>query len=115
MSAAFQLRSALQVGLTSEQIKSVASGQSLRMAAGEPLQAVGPAVHGPGRLVGAEVRVDVAEAVGGHVGEVRDGQLDPSVGLSILQTRQAIAPAVAALAAQTSGERAREALEAAVS
>ena len=44
VSAAFQLRSALQVGLTSEQIKSVASGQSLRMAAGEPLQAVGPAV-----------------------------------------------------------------------
>ncbi len=45
---------------------------------------------------------------------VRDGQLDPSVGLSILQARQAIAPAVAALAAQTSGERAREALDAAV-
>jgi uncharacterized protein len=44
VSAAFQLRSALQVGLTSEQIRSVASGQSLRMAAGEPLQAVGPAV-----------------------------------------------------------------------
>jgi predicted TIM-barrel fold metal-dependent hydrolase len=44
VSAAFQLRSAIQVGLTSEQIKSIASGQSLRMAAGEPLQAVGPAV-----------------------------------------------------------------------
>ena len=44
VSAAFQLRSALQVGLTSEQIRSIASGQSLRMAAGEPLQAVGPAV-----------------------------------------------------------------------
>jgi GntR family transcriptional repressor for pyruvate dehydrogenase complex len=45
---------------------------------------------------------------------VRDGQLDPSVGLSILQARQAIAPAVAALAAQTSGPAARERLGAAV-
>src|SRR5689334_9116011 len=32
---------------------------------------------------------------------VRDGNLDPAVGLSILQARQAIAPAVAALAAQS--------------
>ncbi len=45
---------------------------------------------------------------------VRDGQLDPSVGLSILQARQAIAPAVAALAAETAGPAARERLETAV-
>lgn len=45
---------------------------------------------------------------------VRDGRLDPSVGLSILQARQAIAPAVAALAAETSGAAAQERLEAAV-
>jgi predicted TIM-barrel fold metal-dependent hydrolase len=44
VSAAFQLRSALQVGLSPEQIRSIASGQSLRMAAGEPLLSVGPAV-----------------------------------------------------------------------
>src|SRR5689334_2511002 len=45
---------------------------------------------------------------------VRDGQLDPAVGLSILQARQAIAPAVAAQAATVSGPAARERLDAAV-
>jgi GntR family transcriptional regulator, transcriptional repressor for pyruvate dehydrogenase complex len=45
---------------------------------------------------------------------VRDGNLDPSVGHSILQARQAIAPSVAALAAEASGERAHDALMAAV-
>ncbi len=44
MSAAMQLRSALQVGLSAQQIRSIASEQALRLAAGEPLQAVGPAV-----------------------------------------------------------------------
>jgi uncharacterized protein len=44
MSAVTQLRSAMQVGLSSEQIRSIASGQSLRIAAGEPLQPAGPAV-----------------------------------------------------------------------
>ena len=44
VSAAFQLRSALQVGLSPEQIRSIASGQSLRIAASEPLQPAGPAV-----------------------------------------------------------------------
>ena len=39
MSAVFQLRSALQVGLSPEQIRSIASEQSLRIAAGEPLAA----------------------------------------------------------------------------
>ncbi len=39
---------------------------------------------------------------------VRDGELDPAVGRSILQARQAIAPAVAALAAETSGARRAE-------
>ena len=34
---------------------------------------------------------------------VRDGELDPTVGLSILQARQAIAPAVAAHAAESAG------------
>ena len=44
MSAAFQLRSALQVGLSPDQIRSIASEQSLRIAAGEPLEPAGPAV-----------------------------------------------------------------------
>jgi predicted TIM-barrel fold metal-dependent hydrolase len=43
MSAAFQLRIALQVGLGAEQVRLVASGQSLRLAGGEPLRAAGPA------------------------------------------------------------------------
>jgi GntR family transcriptional repressor for pyruvate dehydrogenase complex len=45
---------------------------------------------------------------------VREGRLDPAVGLSILQARQAIAPTVAALAAETSGQEARERIGAAV-
>jgi predicted TIM-barrel fold metal-dependent hydrolase len=44
MSASFMLRTAIQVGLSPEQTRSIASEQSLRIAAGEPLQAVGPAV-----------------------------------------------------------------------
>jgi uncharacterized protein len=43
MSSTFQLRWALQVGLSTEQIRSIASEQSLRLAAGEPLQPAGPA------------------------------------------------------------------------
>jgi predicted TIM-barrel fold metal-dependent hydrolase len=44
MSAIFQLRSAVQVGLSAEQIRSIASEQALRIAAGEPLKPAGPAV-----------------------------------------------------------------------
>ncbi len=44
MSAGFMLRSALQAGLSPEQIRSVSSEQSLRIAAGEPLRPAGPAV-----------------------------------------------------------------------
>jgi uncharacterized protein len=44
MSAAFQLRSALQYRLSAEQIRSIASEQALRIAAGEPLVPCGPAV-----------------------------------------------------------------------
>jgi predicted TIM-barrel fold metal-dependent hydrolase len=44
MSAVFQLRCALQVGLSIEQIGSIASGQSLRIEAGEALTPAGPAV-----------------------------------------------------------------------
>jgi hypothetical protein len=44
MSAVTQLRSAIQVGLSTEQLRSIASGQSLRIAAGEPLKPAGPAV-----------------------------------------------------------------------
>jgi predicted TIM-barrel fold metal-dependent hydrolase len=44
MSSVFQLRSALQAGLSLEQIRSIAAGQALRIAAGEPLHPVGPAV-----------------------------------------------------------------------
>jgi len=43
-SAAFQLRTAIKVGLSAEQIRSIAAGQSLRMAEGEPLKPAGPAV-----------------------------------------------------------------------
>jgi uncharacterized protein len=43
-SAITQLRSALQVGLSAEQIRSITSEQSLRIAAGEPLVPAGPAV-----------------------------------------------------------------------
>ncbi len=44
MSSVFQLRMAHQVGLNDDQIRSIASGQALRIAAGEPLAALGPAV-----------------------------------------------------------------------
>jgi hypothetical protein len=44
VSASFQLRSALQVGLSPEQVKSIAAGQALAMASGEPLRPVGGAV-----------------------------------------------------------------------
>jgi predicted TIM-barrel fold metal-dependent hydrolase len=44
MAGAFQLRSALQAGLSAEQIRSIASGQALRLAAREPLEPAGPAV-----------------------------------------------------------------------
>ena len=40
----FQLRVALQVGLSDHQIRSIASGQALRIAAGESLEPHGPAV-----------------------------------------------------------------------
>lgn len=44
MSAGFMLRTALQAGLSTEQIRSISSEQSLRIAAGESLQPAGPAV-----------------------------------------------------------------------
>jgi predicted TIM-barrel fold metal-dependent hydrolase len=44
ISSVFQLRSALQVGLSADQIQSIAGGQALRIAAGEPLAPAGPAV-----------------------------------------------------------------------
>jgi predicted TIM-barrel fold metal-dependent hydrolase len=46
---AFQLRTALEVSLTAEQIRCITSQQALRIAAGEPLQAAGPAVGERGR------------------------------------------------------------------
>jgi len=42
--AALQFRLALQAGLSTEQIRLIASGQSLRIAAREPLEPAGPAV-----------------------------------------------------------------------
>jgi predicted TIM-barrel fold metal-dependent hydrolase len=42
VSIAFQLRTALQVGLTVEQIRSITSEQALRIAAGAPLEPAGP-------------------------------------------------------------------------
>jgi predicted TIM-barrel fold metal-dependent hydrolase len=44
ISAAFQLRCALRAGLSAEQIRSITSEQALRIAAGEPLEQLGPAV-----------------------------------------------------------------------
>jgi uncharacterized protein len=44
ISAAFQMRWALQLGLSHDQIRSIASEQSLRLAAGEPLEPCGPAI-----------------------------------------------------------------------
>jgi predicted TIM-barrel fold metal-dependent hydrolase len=44
ISASFQLRWALQLGLSADQIRSIAGGQSLRIAADEPLQPTGPAI-----------------------------------------------------------------------
>jgi predicted TIM-barrel fold metal-dependent hydrolase len=44
MSSVFQLRVALQAGLTAEQIRSIAGRQSLRLAAGQPPEPAGPAV-----------------------------------------------------------------------
>jgi predicted TIM-barrel fold metal-dependent hydrolase len=44
MSAITQVRSALQVGLSTDQIRSIGAEQSLRIAAGEPLVPAGPAV-----------------------------------------------------------------------
>ncbi|MGB0098063.1 MAG: amidohydrolase family protein [Solirubrobacteraceae bacterium] len=43
-SAAFQMRWPLQLGLSADQIRSIAFGQSLRIAAGQPLQPAGPAI-----------------------------------------------------------------------
>jgi predicted TIM-barrel fold metal-dependent hydrolase len=44
MSAVFQLRYALQLGLSDEQIRAISSGQALRLAAAEPLEPAGPAI-----------------------------------------------------------------------
>ena len=44
VAAITQVRGMIQVGMSAEQIRSVTSGQSLRVAAGEPLLSVGPAV-----------------------------------------------------------------------
>jgi uncharacterized protein len=44
ISAAFQMRWALQLGFSAEQIRSIAAQQSLRIAAGEPLQPCGPPI-----------------------------------------------------------------------
>ena len=44
MAGAFGIRSALQAGLSAEQVRSVACGQALRLAARAPLEPLGPAV-----------------------------------------------------------------------
>jgi uncharacterized protein len=55
ISLAFQMRSALQAGLSADQIRSITSEQSLRLAAGEPLvpagEAVGEHEHAPHLLL----------------------------------------------------------------
>ena len=49
VSPAFQLRSALTAGLSPDQIRSIAAGQSLRLAGGDALQPMGDAVGEPER------------------------------------------------------------------
>jgi predicted TIM-barrel fold metal-dependent hydrolase len=44
MSASFMLRTALQAGLSADQVRLIASGQALRIADGEPLATAGPAI-----------------------------------------------------------------------
>jgi predicted TIM-barrel fold metal-dependent hydrolase len=44
MSASFMIRAALQAGLSPEQVRSITAEQSLRIAAGEPLEPAGPAI-----------------------------------------------------------------------
>jgi predicted TIM-barrel fold metal-dependent hydrolase len=44
MAASFQLRAALQAGLSPEQLRSICSEQSLRLAAGEAIEPCGPAI-----------------------------------------------------------------------
>jgi uncharacterized protein len=44
MSASFMVRTALQVGLSAEQVRSITAEQSLRIAAGQPPQPCGPAI-----------------------------------------------------------------------
>jgi hypothetical protein len=44
MSASFMLRTAIQVGLSPEQIRSIASEQAMRVAVGDPLEPAGPAI-----------------------------------------------------------------------
>jgi predicted TIM-barrel fold metal-dependent hydrolase len=44
LATAFQMRWALQLGFSADQIRSIAGGQALRLAAGEPLAPCGPAI-----------------------------------------------------------------------
>jgi hypothetical protein len=44
MGAAFGMRAALQAGLSTEQLRSIGSGQALRVAAAEPLEPQGPPI-----------------------------------------------------------------------
>jgi uncharacterized protein len=44
MSASFMLRTALQAGLSADQVRLIASGQALRIADGQPLATAGPAI-----------------------------------------------------------------------
>ncbi len=79
ISAVAQLRSALQVGLTAAQIRSIASEQALRIAAGEPLVPAGPAVGERDRA--SHVLLDrVAEFVMlGAIATVRGGDGGPEM------------------------------------
>jgi uncharacterized protein len=79
MAAVTQLRSALQVGLSPAQIRSIAAEQSLRIAAGEPLVPAGPAIGERDRA--SHVLLDrVAEFVMlGAIATMRGGEGGPEM------------------------------------
>ena len=72
LSGVTQIRLALQLGLSHDQIRSIMSEQSLRIAAGEPLQPAGPAVGEGDRAPARPARP------GRPVPDDGDDPLDPS-------------------------------------
>jgi predicted TIM-barrel fold metal-dependent hydrolase len=84
MGAAFGLRSAVQAGLSPEQLRSIGSGQALRLAAAEALEPAGPAVGARDRA--SHVLLDrVAEFVMlGAIASMRGGDSNEMLALARL-------------------------------